>query len=99
MNPIIKYLTSEDKLLIPQKLYEETIMPMVHDEDTGKYLTHIANTGLALLEHDNKSKFDALRLIVVSCLAVGYLHGAEGNKSSAEVVSDVLKDLNIKEGK
>lgn len=97
MNPIIKYLTKESEHIIPKELYDNTIQPLIHDEDVSKYLTHIANLGLEIIDKEPAEKMNALRLIVVSCLAVGYMYGSEGNKTPESIATDVLKDLNIKE--
>jgi hypothetical protein len=97
VNPIIKYLTKESDHIIPKELYEKTIQPLMHDPDVSKYLTNITNMSAQIINHTPEEAINAFRLLVISSLAVGYMYGAEGNKTAAEVAADVLKELNIKE--
>jgi hypothetical protein len=96
MNPIIKYLTKENNHVIPEELFD-ILSPIVHDKDVNAYLTEIANTGITGMRMNPDHTGDALRIIIISCMAVGYMYGSEGNKTPTEVATDVLKDLNIKE--
>lgn len=96
MNPIIKYLTKESDHIIPKELYNETIQPLVHDPDVSKYLTNITNMSAQIINRTPEAAIDAFRLLVISSLAVGYLYGVEGNKTPAEVATEILKELKIK---
>jgi hypothetical protein len=57
----------------------------------------MVNVAAQIVDENPRDITNAFRLVVVSSLAVGYLYGAEGNKTAAEVAADVLKELNIKE--
>ena len=97
-NPIIKYLVSDDAHQIPQELHEK-LVAIFREPDVDKYLAATALAVFSVMSRaDPDQSLKALRSIILSSAALGYLYGSEGNKTSAEIATDVLKDLNIKEG-
>lgn len=100
-NPIIKYLTKEEGHVIPEELFE-AIKPILEDKQVCDYaksvLRHAAGPITPLLEGEEHMA-RVLQQIFISGLAVGYMYGGEGNKSPGEIASQLLRDLNIKEGK
>jgi hypothetical protein len=98
MNPIINYLESDMHYIVPKKLLEEEIIPILQDPDVDHYL-NVASSP-CLDQHRSMEEFlPTLKMFAHAAITLGYLYGKEGNKTPEEVATEVLKELNIKEGK
>jgi hypothetical protein len=98
-NPIINYIQKEHEHIMPEELFDE-MLPIINDRDVDAYLTSIANMCVTGIQtRDTATVQNALRLLVLSTVAVGYLYGQEGNKTPEDIATNILKDLNIREGK
>ena len=99
-NPIIKYLITDPEHMMPEELFNK-LLAITEDMDVKKYLSiHLGMLDMAhVMDPTGGAGTKAQHMLVLAAMAVGYLYGERGNKSSAEIVTDLLKDLNIKEGK
>jgi hypothetical protein len=97
VNPIIAYLKREEEHVIPDELFD-TLMPVLKDKDVNDYLSEAVKDCLMRIRTQSPEAVSSgFRTVLLAAAAVGYMYGAEGNKTAAEVATDVLKELNIKE--
>jgi len=100
VNPIIKYLESDTSRAVPKDLFEESIAPILKDEDVSHYLNGISQP--CLQPHSSSDEFfPTLSNALIAAIALGYMYGSEGSKTPEDIVNAFMKEHNLKtqEGK